>query len=40
VRIPLKKHINWQLVIQLFFIISSVFFAIIQFLQWYYSRQQ
>ena len=40
VRIPLKKHINWQMVIQVFFIISSVFFAIIQFLQWYYSRQE
>ncbi len=40
VRIPLKKHINWQMVVQVFFIISSVFFAIIQFLQWYYSRQE
>jgi hypothetical protein len=39
VRIPTKKRVNWQLVIQSFFIISSLFFASLQFLQWYYSRQ-
>jgi hypothetical protein len=38
VRIPEKRKINWQLVFQLFFIISSVLFAFIQFLQWYYGR--
>jgi hypothetical protein len=39
VNIPLKRKINWQLVIQLFFIISSLFFAVLQFFQWYYNRQ-
>lgn len=39
VRIPEKKRVNWQLVIQLFFIISSLSFAAINFLRWYYDRQ-
>jgi hypothetical protein len=38
VRIATKRKINWQLLIQLFFIISSLFFAFIQFIQWYYGR--
>lgn len=40
VRIPAKRKINWQVVIQLFFIVSSLFFAFIQFIQWYYGRDQ
>lgn len=39
VHIPLKKKINWQFVIQIFFILSSLLFALISFLQWYYDRQ-
>lgn len=39
-RIPVKRKVNWQLVIQLFFIVSSLFFAVFQFLQWYYGRQE
>ncbi len=39
-RIPMKRKINWQLVIQLFFIVSSLFFAVFQFLQWYYGREE
>jgi len=39
VTISVKKKINWQLVIQVFFIFSSLFFAVIQFLQWYYGRK-
>jgi hypothetical protein len=39
INIPLKKKINWQFVIQIFFIISSLLFALISFLQWYYDRQ-
>lgn len=39
-RIPVKRKINWQLVIQLFFIASSLFFAVFQFLQWYYGREE
>jgi len=39
-RIPRKRKVNWQLIIQLFFIISSLTFAAISFLQWYYDRQE
>lgn len=39
VRIPLTRKINWQTVIQLAFVFSSLFFASLQFLQWYYNRQ-
>lgn len=38
-RIPVKRRVNWQLVIQLFFILSTLLFAFLQFLQWYYGRQ-
>jgi protein involved in polysaccharide export with SLBB domain len=38
VRLPLKRKFNYQLIIQLFFILSTLFFAVIQFLQWYYGR--
>lgn len=34
------RKINWGFVIQIFFIISSLAFAAISFLQWYYDRQQ
>ena len=33
------RKINWGLVIQLAFVVSSLFFAALQFIQWYYSRQ-
>jgi hypothetical protein len=39
VHVPLKKKMNWQLVIQLAFITTSLFFALLQFAQWYYARQ-
>lgn len=39
-RIPMKRKVNWGLVIQLFFIASSLFFAVFQFLQWYYGREE
>jgi hypothetical protein len=39
VRVPIKKKINWQSIIQLAFVISSLFFAALQFLMWYYNRQ-
>ncbi len=39
-RIPMKRKVNWGIVLQLFFIVSSLFFAIFQFLQWYYNRQE
>jgi protein involved in polysaccharide export with SLBB domain len=40
VLIPEKRKINWQLVIQFFFIVSSLMFALINFLRWYYDRQE
>jgi hypothetical protein len=39
VHIPLKRKVNWQLVVQLAFVIMSLFFALLQFMQWYYNRQ-
>jgi hypothetical protein len=39
IRIPAKRRINWQYVFQLFFILTTLFFSMLQFLQWYYSRQ-
>lgn len=38
VHIPLKRKVNWQLIIQLAFITTSLLFAFLQFLQWYYGR--
>jgi protein involved in polysaccharide export with SLBB domain len=40
VRIPSKRKINWGSIMQLMFIVSSLFFAGLQFIQWYYSRQE
>jgi protein involved in polysaccharide export with SLBB domain len=39
VHIPLKRKVNWQLVVQLAFVTMSLFFALLQFMQWYYNRQ-
>lgn len=39
VKIPIKRKVNWQLVIQSMLVISSLFFAGLQFLQWYYNRK-
>jgi hypothetical protein len=39
VHIPLKRKVNWQFVVQLAFVASSLFFALLQFVQWYYNRQ-
>jgi hypothetical protein len=39
VRIPAKRgRPSFQAVIQLLFVFSSLFFAFLQFLQWYYNR--
>ncbi len=40
VSVPLKKKLNWTGILQAFSIISVVFFSVISFIQWYYSRQQ
>ena len=39
VRIPTRKKINWPALVQLLFVFSTLFFAFLQFLQWYYNRQ-
>lgn len=40
IRVPVKKKLNWQAIIQLLFVLSSLLFAFLQFLQWYYNRQE
>lgn len=40
VRVPTKRKINWGQVIQLLFVASSLFFAAIQFIQWYYNNRE
>jgi protein involved in polysaccharide export with SLBB domain len=40
VHVPLKRKLNWQLIIQLSFITMSLLFAMLQFIQWYYGRDQ
>lgn len=39
VHIPTKRKLNWQMIIQLAFIAMSLMFALLQFVQWYYNRQ-
>ena len=40
IRIPLKRgKPSFQTIVQLLFVFSSLFFAALQFLQWYYNRQ-
>jgi hypothetical protein len=31
---------SFQTIVQLLFVFSSLFFAFLQFVQWYYSRQE
>ncbi len=38
--IPMKRKANWGQIIQLLFVASSLFFAFVQFIQWYYGRQE
>ena len=37
--IPVKKKLNWQLIIQSFLLVSTLLFSAVQFLQWYYGRK-
>ncbi len=39
VTIPSKKKVNWQVLTQLLLIASTLTFAVIQFIQFYYSQQ-
>lgn len=36
IRVPTTRRINWSMVLQIMFIASSLLFAYLQFLQWYY----
>ncbi|MDQ8168552.1 MAG: SLBB domain-containing protein [Gemmatimonadota bacterium] len=38
VRIATVRKIEWRLIVQSLLFLSSMFFAVIQFLQWYYNR--
>ena len=37
--VAVKRKANWQTIVQLFFVLSSMIFTAVQFLQWYYNRQ-
>lgn len=37
--VPQSRRFNWQQIIQVLFIFSSLFFAFIQFIQWYYREE-
>lgn len=39
VHVPLKKKINWEMIVRLAIIVTSLMFAMLQFIQWYYNRQ-
>ncbi|MBY0490082.1 MAG: SLBB domain-containing protein [Gemmatimonadaceae bacterium] len=39
VRIPEKRKLSFQSILQLAFVVSSLFFAALQFLMWYYNRK-
>jgi len=40
IRVPAKRKLNWSSIIQLLFVASSLLFAFIQFITWYYSRSE
>lgn len=40
VRIPTKRKINWSQVIQLMFVVSSLLFTAIRFIEWYYNSKE
>ena len=37
--IPMKKKVNWGLIIQSVLLVTTLMFSAFQFLQWYYSRK-
>lgn len=40
VMIPIKKKVNWTQILQLFLVLSTLLFSFLQFIQWYYGRQE
>ncbi len=39
IRIPIKRKFNWALIVQVMLLASSLFFALVNFLRYYYSQQ-
>lgn len=39
VRIPQKRKFNWGIILQMMFLLSSLIFTFVNFLRWYYDRQ-
>ena len=39
VHLPLKRKLDWRSIIQLSFVILSLFLGVLQFLRWYYDQQ-
>lgn len=39
IRVPKKRRFNWQVITQIILVASTLFFAILQFVQWYANRQ-
>jgi protein involved in polysaccharide export with SLBB domain len=39
VTIPRKRRINWQIVLRIMLLASSLFFAVVRFLAWYYREE-
>lgn len=39
VHLPLKRKLDWRSVIQLSFVMLSLFLGVLQFLRWYYDQQ-
>ena len=40
VHVPLKRKLDWQVIFRLAIVVSSLLFAFLRFVQWYYSREQ
>lgn len=40
VLVPERRRVNWGIIVQSALVLSSLVFAGLQFLQWYYSRQE
>jgi protein involved in polysaccharide export with SLBB domain len=38
IRIPVVRKFNWQIILQLLFLASTLFLTLINFLRWYYNR--
>jgi protein involved in polysaccharide export with SLBB domain len=39
IRVAVKRDLNWNVILRLVLVAVGVFFSLLQFLQWYYNRQ-